>query len=359
MSSHTVAILDRCGSGERPGGIGLPLLPSRRAACRRCSPRPRRRAEEMPARAGETWQVIVQITRLSPAVLDAADDIKVTGVVRNPERYAWTDVQVYPAVAKTPFHLAGAARAAITEWRDLHRRTHRGSERPRRPRHAAGWPVPPLLTDGSGEQLDLSGAEGVYPLGIHVLATGPGGVRTDTAVGRANTFLPLRTGTAQNPITRTPTTVLWPFLLPGERRSDNSYADTAELAASISPRGQTAQSARPRPDDTAARLGRHRRPEPAAGASGHERRVRRVRRRRDSAQERRRGSSTTSPISPTTTAAPPSGTTSPTSSRWPPRHRRQSSTRSSTRPPPAPWTRTTCPACASNGPRPGASTGRP
>ena len=68
----------------------------------------------VPAQAAEEpGEVIVQILRLSPAVLDATDDITVTGVVRNPERYAWTDVQVYPAVAKTPFTSRAAARAAI------------------------------------------------------------------------------------------------------------------------------------------------------------------------------------------------------------------------------------------------------
>jgi hypothetical protein len=182
--------------------------------------------------------VIVQITRLSPAVLDTGDDITVTGVVRNPERYAWTAVQVYPAIAKTPFVSRATARAAITGGT-----TYTGQRI-----------VAPTARDDLGtlragqsrrfsltvraEQLGLSGAEGVYPLGIHVLATGPDGARQDSPVGRANTFLPLRTETTRNPIKPAPTTVLWPFLLPGERRSDNSYADTAELAASIGAHGQ-------------------------------------------------------------------------------------------------------------------------
>jgi hypothetical protein len=63
-------------------------------------------------------------------------------------------------------------------------------------------------------------------------------VRPDVPVGRADTFLPMRASTTRNPVTPTPTTVLWPFLLPGQRGSDNRYADTAELAASIAPRGQ-------------------------------------------------------------------------------------------------------------------------
>ena len=190
------------------------------------------------AQAAEPGELIVQISRLSPAVLDGGDDVTVTGVVRNPERYAWNNVQVYPAVAKTPFTTRGAARTAINSGAPYTgERIVAPGARDDLGALRAGQSRRFSLTIRD-EQLGLSGGEGVYPLGIHVLATGPGGERSDTAVGRANTFLPLRTGTARNPATPTPTTVLWPFLLPGDRGSDNRYADTAELAASIGARGQ-------------------------------------------------------------------------------------------------------------------------
>lgn len=190
------------------------------------------------AQAAEPGEVIVQIARLSPAVLDVADDVTITGVVRNPERYAWNNVQVYPAVAKTPFTTRGAVRTAINSGATYTgERIVAAGARDDLGALRAGQTRRFSLTVRA-EQLGLSSAEGVYPFGIHVLATGPGGERSDTAVGRANTFLPLRTGTGQTPASPAPTTVLWPFLLPGDRRSDNSYADTAELAASISARGQ-------------------------------------------------------------------------------------------------------------------------
>jgi hypothetical protein len=183
-------------------------------------------------------EVIVKITGLSPAVLDTADNITVTGVVRNPEQYAWRNVQVLPAVAKAPFTSRSAMRTAITTGAAYTgERIGAPGARDDLGTLQAGQSRRFSLTV-QAEQLGLSGAEGVYPLGIDVLATGPDGVRSDTAVGRANTFLPLRAGAPQRPVTRTPTTVLWPFLLPGQRRSDNGYADTAELAASIGPRGQ-------------------------------------------------------------------------------------------------------------------------
>jgi len=195
------------------------------------TPRPVQAAEE-------PGEVIVQITRLAPAVLDTGDDVTVIGVVRNPERYAWTNVQVYPAIANTPFVSRASARAAITGG-DTYtgQRILAPSARDNVGALRAGQSRRFSLTIRA-EQLGLSGAEGVYPLGIQVLATGPGGVKPDTAVGRANTFLPLRTATNASPITPAPTTVLWPFLLPGERGSDNNYADTSELAASIGPHGQ-------------------------------------------------------------------------------------------------------------------------
>jgi hypothetical protein len=182
--------------------------------------------------------LIVEITQVSPAVLSVADDITVVGAVRNPERYSWRGVRVYPAVAKSPFISRSVARAAITTnatyvGERITARTARDDLGTLR----AGQTRRFSLTVRA-EQLGLSGAEGVYPFGIEVLATGPRSVRSTDAVGRATTFLPLRTDTARSPITPTPTTVLWPFLLPGERRSDNGYADTSALATSISPRGQ-------------------------------------------------------------------------------------------------------------------------
>lgn len=192
-----------------------------------------------PAQAAEEpGELIVKITGLSPAVLDAADNITVIGVVRNPERYAWRNVRVHPAVAKTPFTSRGTARTAITSGANYtgERIEARGTRDDLGT--LQGGQSRPFSLTVRAEQLGLTGAEGVYPLGIQVLATGPGGVRSDTPVGQANTFLPLRAGTPQRPIARTPTTVLWPFLLPGQRRSNNGYADTAELAASIGPRGQ-------------------------------------------------------------------------------------------------------------------------
>lgn len=190
-----------------------------------------------PARAAEPGEVIVQITRLAPAVLDPNDDVTITGVVRNPERHGWTDVQVYASVAKTPFVSRSAARAAIAGG-DTYTgdrivapsaRDDLGILRPGQSRRFS-------LTVRA-ELLGLSGAEGVYPVGVQVLATGPDDVRPDAAVGRANTFLPLKATTGAR-ATPTPTTVLWPFLLPGQRRGDGSYADSARLASSIAPNGQ-------------------------------------------------------------------------------------------------------------------------
>ena len=183
-------------------------------------------------------EVIVQITRIAPAVLDATDDITITGVVRNPERHGWTTLQIYPTVAKTPFVSRATARAAISSGNayagePVVNRTARDVLGVLRPGQARQFSL-----TVRAEQLGLSGIQGVYPFGIEVRATGADGVRPDTPVGRAHTFLPLRAGTVQDPVTPTPTTVLWPFLLPGTRAADNRYADTAELAASIGPRGQ-------------------------------------------------------------------------------------------------------------------------
>src|SRR3546814_18790204 len=52
--------------------------------------------------AEEPGRVIVQITRLAPAVLDANDDVTDPGLVRTPEPHGGTNLTVYPPRAKKP-----------------------------------------------------------------------------------------------------------------------------------------------------------------------------------------------------------------------------------------------------------------
>jgi hypothetical protein len=177
-----------------------------------------------PASAAEPpGAVSVAITRLTPGVLVRSGEVAIGGVVRNTGRQAWSNANVYIAVPKQPLLARGAVRAALaTENAETGPRVVNpgavatlGTLRPGQARRFA-------ISVSSG-QLGL-GADGVYPLGVQVLAAPPDAPRSTVVVGGAATLLPVRT-------TRTakasPTTVLWPFLQPG-----------ASLAASIQPGGQ-------------------------------------------------------------------------------------------------------------------------
>jgi hypothetical protein len=82
--------------------------------------------------------------------------------------------------------------------------------------------------------LPVNGAEGVYPVGIQVVADNADGSDGRTVIGRATTFLPAHTPTSA----ATRTVILWPFLLPGHRLANGRYSDEAGLLKSIAPRGQ-------------------------------------------------------------------------------------------------------------------------
>lgn len=178
-----------------------------------------------PANAAEDRdEVSVEITRLTPAVLVRPGDVTVAGVVRNPERHAWMNAKVYVAAPKEPIVRRAEAAAALAT-----RNAETG------PRVVDPSVVVPLGTLRAGQarrftmtvssrQLGLSGADGVHPIGVQVLAAQPGTEEETVVAGGAATLLPVRATPTARPA---PTTVLWPFLRPG-----------ASLAGSIQPGGQ-------------------------------------------------------------------------------------------------------------------------
>ena len=193
-----------------------------------------------------------------------------------------------PTVAKTPFVSRGAARAAITSGA-----TYTG-ERIVAPSArddlgvAASRPGSPVLADGPGRATRVVGSRGR----VSVRDPRPRHRSRRRAARHRRSAEPTRScrcarAPPRTPITPTPTTVLWPFLLPGERAVRQQLRRHRRTGCIHRPQGPDAQSARPRADHTAARFGRHPRSEPAAGPRGDERRAGRVRRRRGSAQRSR------------------------------------------------------------------------
>lgn len=186
------------------------------------------------AATATTPDVTVGITHLSPATLPTAGNLTIAGNVRNDDVRTWRNVTVHVLLPRDPFVDHSQARAAILANGD-----YTGSR-------VAGLNATEefgTLRGGSGEgfsitvrrsQLPVSGDDGVYPVGIQVVADDPDGKDGRITIGRATTFLPAREATS----TPTRTVVLWPFLLRGLRRSDGSYANESSLLKSIGPHGQ-------------------------------------------------------------------------------------------------------------------------
>ena len=155
-------------------------------------PLPRAAAAPGPARA----PLRVTVTSLAPAVLPPVGGrLTLTGTVTNTSAGTWSALNVYLFTSTEPMTTRGELRRAaaseptaevgdrltdprlFVRIRDLapHQRTTYRLSVPRR-------------------DLQISGAAGVYWVGVHVLGAGPDGSRDLVADGRARTFMPLHTG---------------------------------------------------------------------------------------------------------------------------------------------------------------------
>lgn len=212
--------------GSRIGAFGLLT-----SACALLIPIPTATAVDAPASPTTEPRVTASINQLAPALLPTAGNITVSGGVRNNNTHAWRNVTVRLVSPRSPFVDHSQARAAIAGSptfvgnlvTGLNAAEEFGTLRARTSEHYS-------ITIRR-DQLPASGAEGVYPIGIQVIADGADG---RVVIGRATTFLPARAATSAP----TRTVVLWPFILRGHRLANGRYADEAELLTSIRVRGQ-------------------------------------------------------------------------------------------------------------------------
>lgn len=176
----------------------------------------------------------VSIRTLDPSYLSPGADVTMTGTVTNRNEHAWAAVQAYLVIAPTPFTTRGQIEEAVgnddayTGSRIVETGTF-DELGDLAPGQTARFRITVPY-----EQLRISGAEGVYPVGVQILATDDDGTRSQDAVGRATTFLPLIASTQE----AVPTSVVWPFLMPDHRGADGTYADPAALLASVGAGGQ-------------------------------------------------------------------------------------------------------------------------
>ncbi|MFC5676640.1 DUF6049 family protein [Aeromicrobium endophyticum] len=176
----------------------------------------------------------VAIGTLEPTLLAPGRDVTLTGTVSNRDDHAWTKVQAYFVIPASPFTTrrqidqATSDGKAYTGVRIIEAGTFDevGDLAP-------GQTVP-FRIDVPYDQLGITGAEGVYPAGVQILATDDQGNRSPVAVARATTFLPL----VSSPEGTVPASIVWPFLMPDRRGADGDYTDPQSLLEAVAPGGR-------------------------------------------------------------------------------------------------------------------------
>ena len=177
----------------------------------------------------------VRISALSPAEFKPGSTVTMSGTVTNNNKATWTNVQAYLVMAHAPYTSrsqlddAISSSTAYTGERvvDLETIDMMGDL-------PAGQTLP-FTVKVPYELLGVSGAAGVYPVGVQILGTDTDGNRSIDAIARATTFLPMLFRVPKDKIAAS---IGWPFLMPDYRGSDGNYVAPAKLLASIGPGGQ-------------------------------------------------------------------------------------------------------------------------
>lgn len=180
-------------------------------------------------------QLLVRISSLSPAQFKPGSTVTMSGTVTNNNTGAWTNVQAYLVMARAPYTSrsqlddAISSSTAYTGERvvDLEAIDIMGNLAPGQSR--------PFTVKVPYGLLGVSGADGVYPVGVQILGTDADGNRSTDAIARATTFLPML---SSEPTRKIAASIGWPFLMPDYRGADGRYANSAKLLASISSGGQ-------------------------------------------------------------------------------------------------------------------------
>lgn len=187
-----------------------------------------------PASAEPDPDVSVRITGVSPTTLERGATVTLTGTVTNTGDERWTKAQAYLVIAPSPFTTRGQVTDAVesqtsytgTRVVDLDSIDEIGTLAPGTTR--------PFRVRVPYRRLGVSGAKGVYPVGVQILATAEDGTRDTTAVARATTFLPA----ADDDAPAAPGGFVWPFVLPDRIGADGRWSDPVDLLERVSPGGQ-------------------------------------------------------------------------------------------------------------------------
>ncbi len=194
-----------------------------------------------PARATAT-PLTVTLTSLSPSTVPRKGVVTLAGVVTNDSTDDWSDVTLAPFVSRSPITTRDElALAASTEPTATVGERLLGEGLSASAGDLAPGTSRAFTLRVRRSQLGITGAPGVYWIGVHALGTGPSG-RDSVADGRARTFIPLVRPGVQR--TRSvPVTVLLPLRERARRASDGSLNGITRWEGLLASEGRLARLA--------------------------------------------------------------------------------------------------------------------
>ena len=161
-----------------------------------------------PALGADPDSLSVRITSLSPTVLTGDTTITLTGTASNPSKSPWTSVHAYLVMPKRPYtnrvqlQDALASDSAYVGERivDTDRFAIIGDLEPGEERE--------FTIRVPSKEIGLSHADGVFPVGVHLVATNSRGERNPQSQARDVTLLP----SINSDVPSVKTTLVWPFV---------------------------------------------------------------------------------------------------------------------------------------------------
>lgn len=169
--------------------------------------------------------LVAELTSLTPSALEVGENVELEGRVINGDDHAWRDAQAYLVISSNPLttraELAAEAEGPAESYfgervTEIGRFDELGDL-------AAGETASFRITVPY-RLLGISGASGVYTVGVQVLATNVDGTRQTAA--RARTFVPLL---SDGDPARVRLAMVWPLHSPVLRRGDGTYARADRL----------------------------------------------------------------------------------------------------------------------------------
>lgn len=192
-------------------------------------------AAAVPAAGADTPEpaaLSVTLTSMEPAAIPKRGPITIAGVIRNTSEETWTNLHVYPLTSYQPMTDRAEVDSAARSDPD----TTDFGQRLLDP----GITVGDLPADASTtfqlkvrrHQLNISGAQGVYWIGVQVLGASTAG-RDNLADGKARTFIPLVTVKKPAKIS-----LIVPVRRQVRRTADGKISHAGQLAQALAPVGR-------------------------------------------------------------------------------------------------------------------------